>query len=423
MTPVPLELHGSFTDQSILADSAAGLQKVGLAGLLAARGRRLYRSRVPGVATVGYRWGIRDTFTPTWWPQGIATGQHGGDPVVITSWFAQPRRGTRMGSRISVIDLREPARPRYHHVLLVEPKRRNGTVVFEPVHVHAGGIVWTGDRLLVAATHGGIREFRLGDILRTPAVGVLRRPSGLFGYQHLLPQAAAFGPPEGHQKKGMRYSFISLESGIDPASIPVPVATPETGATATTSVTPNTEGSPLVPELDEAVRLITGEYAQGDRGRLARMRLTDGRSTLTDVHVPAIPEMQGAVVHNGIWFVNASRGDKRGGDLWVGTPGSMVRHADVLPPGPEDNAVWVDQNHADRNHVAHARADHAQAAHAQAAHALADQAQAAHALADHALADQAQADHAQIWSVTEFPGKRWIYAIDLDRWQSTPGTS
>ena len=156
----------------------------------------------------------------------------------------------------------------------------------------------------------------------------------------------------------MRYSFLSLESGNDPTSVALPVSTP------------NAEGAPRGPEPDEAVRLITGEYAKGENGRLARMRLTEGRSTLTDVHVPAITEMQGAVVHNGVWFVNASRGDKRGGDLWVGTPGKMVRHTGVLPPGPEDNAVW--------------------------------------------------ADHNQIWSVTEFPGKRWIYAVELDRWRNGP---
>jgi hypothetical protein len=404
MSSLPLELHGSFTDDSVLADSADGLTKVGLAGLLDGRGHRAYRARLRGAATVGYRWGLIDTFTSTWWPQGIATGQHNGSPVIITSWFAQARRGKKMGARISIIDLRDRTHPRYHHVLLVEPKRRDGTVVngtvvdgtvvdgtvvdgtvvdgtvvFEPVQVHAGGIVWTGDRLLVAATHGGIREFYLGDILRTPTAGVLRRPTGLFGYRHLLPQAGVFSPPNHHQGKGMRYSFLSLESGIDPSAVTDPAAATFTtnidpaAATFTTNIEPAAPASTstTTPPARQAgrqhtVRLITGEYSKNANGRLGRLHLTGDRSTVNDVHVPQILEMQGAVVHNGVWFVNASRGDKSGGDLWVGTPGKMTRHAGVLPPGPEDNAVLADRN--------------------------------------------------EIWSVTEFPRKRWIYAIDLRRW-------
>jgi hypothetical protein len=377
MSSLPLELHGSFTDDSILTDSAAGLSRVGLAGLLDGRGRRAYRARLRGAATVGYRWGLVDTFTSTWWPQGIATGQHSGSPVIITSWFAQARRGKKMGARISIIDLRNRAQPRYHHVLLVEPKRRDGTVVFEPVQVHAGGIVWTGDRLLVAATHGGIREFHLGDILRTPTAGVLRRPTGLFGYRHILPQAGVFSPPNDQQGKGMRYSFLSLESGSDPSAVPepmpatdAPAITSSTDASATTSstdppATTSTSNS-APPARQHTVRLITGEYSKNEKGRLGRLHLTGDRSTVNDVHVPQILEMQGAVVHNGVWFVNASRGDKSGGDLWVGTPGKMTRHAGVLPPGPEDNAILADRN--------------------------------------------------EIWSVTEFPRKRWIYAIDLRSW-------
>jgi hypothetical protein len=411
MSSLPLELHGSFTDDSLLADSADGLSRVGLAGLLDGRGRRAYRARLRGAATVGYRWGLVDTFTSTWWPQGIATGQHRGSPVIITSWFAQARRGKKMGSRISIIDLRDRARPRYHHVLLVEPKRRDGTVVdgtavdgtvvFEPVEVHAGGIVWTGDRLLVAATHGGIREFHLGDILRTPTAGVLRRPTGLFGYRHLLPQAGVFSPPNDHQGKGMRYSFLSLESGNDPSGVTDPAAptsptdTDPAAPASTTNSDPaapasTTNSDPAAPasptNIDPAaptsptrttpparqaarqhtVRLITGEYSKNEKGRLGRLHLTGDRSAVNDVHVPQILEMQGAVVHNGVWFVNASRGDTSGGDLWVGTPGKMIRHAGVLPPGPEDNAVLAESN--------------------------------------------------EIWSVTEFPRKRWIYAIDLRRW-------
>ncbi|MET4580775.1 hypothetical protein ABIE21_000265 [Conyzicola nivalis] len=326
------ELRTSFTDRALIDDSAAGSTTIGLGGLLARRGHRARRARVPGSAAVrGFRWRLVDVFSQTWWPQGVAVGEHDGGPVVITSWFAQRRRGRDMGSRISVIDLRDERRPRYHHVLLVSP-RRGG---YDPVVVHAGGIVIAGDRLLVSATLGGIREFRLGDLVRAPSRGLLRRSAGPFGYRYLLPEFASHRPPKDADAGRMRYSFIAAE----------------------TSTREEHEA--------EVLRIVAGEYAKHDRRRLARLSVRGDVTTIDETHVPGIAEMQGVAVHDGRWFVNASRGDKLGADLWVGTPDAMVRHEGVLPPGPEDLAVWPERG--------------------------------------------------ELWSVTEFPGKRWIYAVDLAR--------
>jgi hypothetical protein len=330
----PPDLRASLADRALFSDATAGARVVGLTGLLAARGRRARRRRVPGsVVAEGFRWSLLDTWTPTWWPQGVAVGEHEGVPLAMASWFAQPRRGREMGSRITIVDLRDWARPRYHHVLLVSPQRRDDAVAFDPVTVHAGGIAWAGDRLFVSATYGGIREFRLSDIVRVPSRGVLRRSGGPFGYRYLLPEFATFSPEKREGRGRMRYSFLASESGAG--------------------------------GVDDEVRLISGEYGKSENLRLARLRLTGDRTVVDELHVPRIPEMQGAVLHDGTWFVNASRGDKRGGDLWVGTPGTMTRLEGALPPGPEDIAVWAERN--------------------------------------------------QLWSVTEFPGKRWMYAIDLDR--------
>ncbi|MCU1543496.1 MAG: hypothetical protein JWM50_1361 [Microbacteriaceae bacterium] len=330
----PPDLHGSFADRTLFSDATAGAEVVGLSGILAARGHRARRRRVPGSKVAeGFRWRLRDTWSPTWWPQGVAVGEHEGTPLAMASWFAQPRRGREMGCRITIVDLRDWARPRYHHVLLVSPQRREDSVAFDPVKVHAGGIAWAADRLFVSATYGGIREFRLSDIVRVPSRGMLRRSGGPFGYRYLLPQFASYTPAEQKGAARMRYSFIASESG---------------------SAGP-----------DDEVRLISGEYGKGDDLRLARVRLTGDRTVVDEVHVPRIAEMQGAVLHDGTWFVNASRGDTEGGDLWVGTPGDMTRHAGALPPGPEDIAVWAERN--------------------------------------------------ELWAVSEFPGKRWMYSIPLDR--------
>jgi hypothetical protein len=236
-----------------------------------------------------------------------------------------------MGSRVSVVDLRDPRRPRYHHVLLVAPRRTAAGTVFDPVVVHAGGLVWSGDRLLVAATGGGFREFRLSGILSMPRRGLLRRASGPFGYRFLLPEFGTFVPPA--EGKKLRYSFIALEGDDDPAEL----------------------------------RLVSGEYSKKGEPKLVRLRVLDGRVAVDETHVPGITEMQGVVLTDDTWFVNASRGDKLGGDLWSGTPGAMTRHEHVLPPGPEDLAYWPERR--------------------------------------------------QLWSVTEFPGKRWVYAVDVDRYR------
>lgn len=330
-----LDLKGVATDPELLARVSADSDTIGLGGLLRERGPRAHRVRVPGEAVEGFRWPLLDNWSPMWWPQGVAVGRHDGIPIAMASWYAQPRRGRAPGSRISIVDLRS-SRPRFHHVLLVTPRMLDGRVAFDPIQVHAGGIVWSGDRLFVAATFGGFREFRLRDILRTPSRGVLRRGSGPYDQRYLLPEAASFSPVDPEARSRMRYSFLSHE----------------------TSTAPQAES----PEL----KLVAGEYGPAERRRLARLTLGDAAAVIGDRHIPGIPNMQGAVLHDGEWFVSASRGDKRGGDLWVGTPGDMVRNELVFPPGPEDLAVWPERG--------------------------------------------------QIWSLTEYPGRRWMFALDLDRW-------
>ena len=331
MDGFPTGLRASFTDHGVLQSAALGRTRIGLAGLLKVRGHRARRVAVPGAAVEGFRWRLRDVWDTTWWPQGIAPGEHHGVPVVITSWFAQPKRGRKMGSRISVVDYSDPQRPRYHHVLLVAPRREHGGIALDPVVVHAGGIAVAGDRLFVAATFGGIREFRLGDIMRAPSRGALRRPAGPFGYRYVLPEFASYAPASAKKTpERMRYSFLSLDS-----------AAPGDGE----------------------VRLVSGEYSTDDQRRLARLRLVDGRTEIDELHVPGIAQMQGAVVHEGRWLVSTSRGDKDNGDLWVGRPDGLSRLAGALPPGPEDLALWPERE--------------------------------------------------QLWCVSEFPGKRWVFGLDL----------
>jgi hypothetical protein len=248
---------------------------VSLADVLASRGRLARRTTAPGsLVASAIRWSGLDRWTQNWWPQGIAVGSFEGVAIVLVSWFSKRQNG---GARITVLNLDTL---RYHHIALVEGPN------LTPVPVHAGGIVWSGDRLLVAATHGGVREFHLSGILRTE------------GGKYVLPQVATLEPAE-----KFRHSFLA-------------------------------EGSDGI---------VTGEYAKDDGGRLARLALADGTVAVRDIHSPGIPEMQGAVRIDGQWAISSSRGDRQNGDLWTGAEGALVKHEAALPPGPEDLAWWPER--------------------------------------------------------------------------------
>lgn len=127
----------------------------------------------------------------------------------------------------------------------------------------------------------------------------------------------------------------------------------------------------------EEDHLVAGEYGRkGGSHRLIRYRIdrdtellrTDdlGRAVPADMHDRQIARMQGAVIAGGTWAVTSSNGEDNPGDLWTGRPGEFVRHRGVLPTGPED-ITYLPQRH-------------------------------------------------QLWSLTEWPGRRWVYAMDGERW-------
>lgn len=350
-----LRLRRAPGDASLVEALAGVHERVGLEGLLRARGVRATATTVPAPAALyGYRWSRRDVRDREWWPQGIDIQ----DDVVAVSWYAKPRGGNEVATRLSFIDLSAPTRPRYHHVLLVESEADgSGDVGFSPIAVHAGGIAWIGDRIHVADTFGGLRVFRVGDILRVAPPrglrawlrralerrrGVLHRRDTALGFDHVLPQSGGYGADTPDCLRRMRYSFVSLEHDA------------------------------------EAPHLVAGEYRNADdQGRLVRMPIDpatgdvrfpqpDAPLSLDDVHEPHVERMQGVCVVDGTWFITTSQGTRRGGDLWVGVPGELTRHRGVLPRGPEDLAR--------------------------------------------------EPGTRRLWSVTEQPGARWIYALDADAW-------
>ncbi len=198
---------------------------------------------------------------------------------------------------------------RYRHVLLVQPTLTDGVPGVKPLQVHAGGLVWAGDHLHVAATAKGFWTARLDDVLRVPdsstgpADAAVRRDG--FGYRYLLPVNTSYrgGAEDGDGR--LRYSFFSRD-GSD---------------------------------------LVVGEYATGAASRrLARVPLDPATllpagESVPDVLGDGVGNMQGAVRvggPDGPWYATTSHGRSRLGSVWTGRPGDLTRHRWATPMGPED---------------------------------------------------------------------------------------
>lgn len=122
--------------------------------------------------------------------------------------------------------------------------------------------------------------------------------------------------------------------------------------------------------------LVAGEYGvRGQSTRLVRYPLdretshlvagVDRLSRPAGIDERGIGHMQGAAVVGGTWYVTHSRGKWRLGHLHVGSPGRFRTFRRALPVGPEDVSYWPSTN--------------------------------------------------QLWSLSEYPGQRYVFAIDRGR--------
>ena len=287
--------NGAEIDALAAALAADGGGRVGVDGMLPDLPGRLRPTRAPHPRLLGrkvtraFTWEAADQRDREWWPQGITTSaltgldERYGRDVLATSWYS--KHGS--GSRISVVDVE---RRRYGHVLLVTPTLEDGRAGLAPLKAHAGGIVWLGEHLHVAATGRGFFSCRLDDLMRVPA------GSALETYGH-----------RGHSDEGesrLRFSFFTVDrSGEHPA-------------------------------------LVVGEYGRGKQTRrLARFGL-DPTSVLPlgdegGLARPEIDErgevrMQGVSVVDGTYYVTSSRSGYLPGSVYV------RHHPFAAAIGPED---------------------------------------------------------------------------------------
>lgn len=312
-------IHLTRTDENVDEIEALAALTDGRAGLapllddLHRRARRAFLGgRLLGRAVHrAYTWDAEDRRDPSWWPQGITTSADAADTgdvhgrrLVVVSWYAKHGQG----ARVTFLDLDTR---RYRHVLLVVPTLTDGVVTLEPLRVHAGGIVWLGPYLHVAATARGVMTCRLDDVLRVPDGADL--PT--YGYRYVLPVRFSYRAVTGEGLERLRYSFLSLDRAADPMQLVV-------GEYGNAGQTRRLARYPLDPE---SLVLAAGE---------------DGAARPVALEDEGAVRMQGATIARDAWYVTASTGPWVPGSVYVGRPGEWRRHRWATPMGPEDITWW-----------------------------------------------------------------------------------
>ena len=307
--------NGAAIDALAAALTADGGGRVGMTGMVPDLPRRLRRTFAPSPRLLGlkvsraYTWEADDRADREWFPQGITTSaltgfreQHGHD-VLATSWYSRKDAG----SRISVVDLQQG---RYGHVLLVTPTLTDGVPGLAPLKVHAGGIIWNGDYLHVAATGRGFSSCYVDDVLRVPAGS----PYETFGHRYVLPVRFAHKGANVDGVERLRFSFFTID---------------------------RSNGEPT---------LLVGEYGSPRQTRrLARFALDaatglprnedDGRA-VPEIDDRGVVHMQGVATVDGTYYVTRSRSSLQPGSMYVGRPGRWRQHRWATPVGPEDLVWW-----------------------------------------------------------------------------------
>lgn len=333
--PFVVGVHLQRTDENvreIAALTAVLGEPAGLDGLLDDLKYQARRSRLPArllgrAVSDAYTWNSHDRRDHNWYPQGISTSADASDTedfkgrkVLVATWYSSGKDGVKRGSRVTFLDLETL---KYRHVLLVHPVfDKDGNLQLRPMNIHAGGVVWAGSNLHIAATKRGFVTARVDDIMRV--IGEDDHPDEFgfdgqrvlsYGHRYVLPVRFTYKAftDDGHDQ--LRYSFLSLDRRSDPPA------------------------------------LLAGEYNVGKAPiRLARYQLDpatwqlqtgdDGFSRPLEVDAGGVVQMQGAALAGGRYHVTVSHGPFMPGSIYAGSSGKLKPKRLALPMGPEDLTYW-----------------------------------------------------------------------------------
>ena len=331
--------------------------RVGLRAVLEDLNRRAHKVRVPApAATWGFRWNDEDMMSKRWWPQGITTSA---DAATGEREDSLEGRSVLMTSAYSreVRGYDKGARLTLVDLTDRSAIRYRHVLLVEPF-LHRDGRV---DVRPVRVHAGGIVWH--GDYLHVAGTAagfssfrlddIVRVPIGKKTRRLRV---------RGDRVDGFGYRyFLPLRFTYDAHASQGLEEMRYSFASLDRSTSPH--------------EIVAGEYGRDDMTtRLVRYQIDPSSSLLrTDGDGRCVPValdtgvegMQGATVVRGTWFVTTSRGSTRRGSLWVGRPGRLREHRSQLPVGPEDLTYWPSRD--------------------------------------------------QLWSLSEYPGKRYVFAMPCER--------
>ncbi|MEV0976164.1 hypothetical protein [Streptomyces sp. NPDC049915] len=373
--------HGAYAD--LVAGLATKLPTVDATAVIADTNRSATRlTSAPGTVqafAAGFTWESGDQTVDYWIPQGVTTSadayadglypSNGSKRVVAVSWYFETdpdgdgvdEYPIDKGVRLSFVDTTNASAPTYRHVLLVEPaKTSSGEYSFNPVRRHAGGIMWYGDLLYMVDTFKGLRVFDLTKMFTVDTaekdVCGLHTDGKYYGYsyQYVLPQAAAYD----NTGKYVRYSAI----GLDRASSPDSLVVSEYSVSGSVDYTDGTfSGSGVATTTPKVVRW-----------NLDYTNRQISSPTASEAVTVAQQKIQGVVSQNSKHYLAASNGSSAG-SLRTFTSGASTASAVCnLAVGCED-------------------------------------------LSFHSSATTGWAySESVIWNLSEYAGKRYVYAVHAD---------
>lgn len=315
MAPAP----GFGANGALITALAALAPKVTVADVLADANRIATRTTSvpgspPGVA-YALRWNAEDVASTDWIPQGLtgtpdadASGLVAGKRAILVSFYEDA--GLQKGVRVAFVDVTDPDAPRYRFALLVEPTGTAAAPSFKQVDIHAGGIVWYGDKLYVAHTGTGFRVFDLARILQVAvdqdtvgcAAGTCR--AGL--YKYVVPQIGVY---EDRSTCAPIFSWVSLDRTSSPPS------------------------------------LVSGEYCSGSAcasalsGRVFRWPLDPATGLLrgattwpTEAAWMSHKQVQGGAARSGLFYLSSSAPAAGAGELYRAASGKSATSRWVSSP-------------------------------------------------------------------------------------------
>lgn len=256
----------------------------------------------PSSVQYAFTWQSDDQNSEAWTPQGITgsadatdTGKVGDKSAVLVSFYDEPTDGSpNNGVRIAFVDLTNGGAPRYRFALLVNPKGTADAPTFDPVKIHAGGIVWFRNYLYVADTTHGFRVFDMRNILEVNVA------AGDFGCNKVECHAATYRyviPQIGTYSIGSACSPIFSSVSLDRKSDPPALVSSEYCATTACS-------GPLAGRVYRwPLDLATG---------LLRSKVTFP----TEAYLMGQKQVQGAAAVNGTYYLSSSAPAADGGALY-----------------------------------------------------------------------------------------------------------